>query len=201
MTPLSRNTLEVPPRKPLRGLALVLHGRGATKEDLADLAGVLAADGWHGVVPDAPMPWGAEGGFAWFESDTRERELPVARSLVASLARERQQALGLSREKTVVLGFSQGGVLSLDVALHEGVAARAGCLSGYLALPEAPATIASPVSVFMAHGTSDSLIGIAVARKSKRALEERGVAVEYHEYEMAHEIVPEEVAALRAWLG
>jgi phospholipase/carboxylesterase len=104
-------------------------------------------------------------------------------------------------EKTVVLGFSQGGVVSLDVTLNEGVAAHAGCLSGYLSMPEAPAAPAAPLRVFMAHGTADNLIRVQVARKSKRALEDMKLAVEYHEYDMGHDILPEEVVALRAWLN
>jgi phospholipase/carboxylesterase len=193
-------TVEVAPRGALRGLALVLHGRGATKEDLLEIGELLAQDGWHCVHPEAPQPWGPNG-FAWFESDTRARDLPAARGLVAGLVREKQKALALTRAETVVLGFSQGGVVSLDVALNEGVAAHAGCLSGYLAMPEAPAAPKAPLRAFVAHGTQDNLIRVAVARKTKRALEEIHVPVEFHEYEMAHEIVPDEMVALRAWLA
>lgn len=191
--------VEVAPKAALRGLAVVLHGRGATKEDLLDVGELLAQDGLHSVHPDAPIPWGD--GFAWFEPDERSRNLPAARSVVASLVRAKQNVLGVGPEKTVVLGFSQGGVVSLDVTLNEGVATRAGCLSGYLSVPEAPARPAAPLSVFMAHGTADFLIRVAVARKTKRALEELGVAVEYHEYEMPHDVIPEEVLALRKWLS
>jgi phospholipase/carboxylesterase len=193
-------TIEIPPKGPARGLAVVLHGRGASKEDLAPLGELLAADGWHAAVPDAPMPWGGEGGFAWYESDTRERDLPASRSLVAGLVRERQAALGISRAGTVVLGFSQGGVLSLDVALNEGVAERAACLSGYLSMPEAPKALSAPLRIFLAHGTKDFLIRVAVARKTRRALEDLGVPVEYREYDAAHEILDEEVSDLRRWL-
>lgn len=190
--------VEVAPKKTLRGLALVLHGRGATKEDLVDVGELLAQDGWHSVHPDAPNPWGE--GFAWFESDTRARDIPASRALVAALVREKQKQLGVGREKTVVLGFSQGGVLSLDVTLNEGVATRAGCLSGYLSVPEAPSKPVAPLRAFVAHGTADFMIRLAVAHKTRRALEDMGVPVEYHEYEMAHDVLPEEVDALRAWL-
>lgn len=192
--------VEVAPRGALRGLAVVLHGRGASKEDLVPIGEVLAQDGWHCVHPDAPNPWGGQGGYAWYESDTRERDLPASRALVSALVREKQKALSLTRDQTVVLGFSQGGVVSLDVTLNEGVASRVGCLSGYLSMPEAPKAPAKPLRTFVAHGTQDGLISVVVARKTKRALEEMKVPVEYHEYEMGHDIVPEEVVALRLWL-
>ncbi len=198
---MSLRTLEIEPRGARVGLAVVLHGRGANKEDLAPIGDLLAADGWHCVHPDAPNPWGGPGGHAWYESDTRERDLPASRALVAALVREKQAALGVGPDRTVVLGFSQGGVVSLDVTLNEGVAARAGCLSGYLSMPEAPARPAAPLGVFMAHGTRDGLITVQVARKSRRALEDLAVPVEYHEYEMAHEILEDEIDALRSWLG
>ncbi len=195
------NIIERVPEGAPRGLVLIFHGRGASKEDLADVGTLLAQDGWHCVLPDAPMPWGPEGGFCWYESDTREKDLPASRALVAALAREKQKSLGLGRGQTVVMGFSQGGVLSLDVALNEGVAARVGCLSGYLSVPEAPSKVKEPIRVFMAHGTSDFMIRVAVARKSKRLLEDLGVPVEYREYEMAHDIVPDELDDLRKWLA
>jgi phospholipase/carboxylesterase len=193
------NLIEVAPRGALCGLAVVLHGRGATKEDLVPIGELLALDGWHCVHPDAPIPWGGEG-FAWYESETRARDLPASRALVAALVREKQRGLSLPADRTVVLGFSQGGVVSLDVTLNEGVATRAGCLSGYLSEPEAPRAPKGPLNVFQAHGTADDLITVQTARKSKRALEAMKIAVAYEEYDMAHEILPEEILALRGWL-
>ena len=128
---------------------------------------------------------------------TGEQGIADARHTAAEVA----SALDIEPEETVVLGFSQGGVVSLDVTLNEGVASRAGCLSGYLSVPEAPAAPRAPLRVFVAHGTQDGLIAVQVARKTKRFLEEMKVPVAYHEYAMGHEILPEEVVALRSWLS
>src|SRR5579871_4386454 len=76
--------LEIRPKKTVpRGLAVVLHGRGATKEDLLDLGTLLATDGLVVVLPNAPIQWGD--GFAWFDSSAPTRDLPSARASVANL--------------------------------------------------------------------------------------------------------------------
>jgi phospholipase/carboxylesterase len=193
--------VELAPSRSSRGLAIVLHGRGVTKEDLVDLAALLVDDGFVGVLPDGPIPGGA--GRAWYESETRSRDLPIARSLLASLARSAQERHGIGREGTVFVGFSQGGVASLDVALHHPeLVGRAACLSGHLAVAESPSgKIAPAPRVFLAHGTQDPLIPVSRARESRDALVARGIEVRYEEYPIAHEVSPREVAALREWLA
>jgi phospholipase/carboxylesterase len=194
-------SVELLPDRPIVGLAVVMHGRGVTKEDLIDLGEVLVADGFVAVLPDGPIPWG--GGRAWFESETRSRDLPISRALVSSLVRTSQERHSLGREQTLVLGFSQGGVMSLDVALnHPELVGRAACLSGYLSSAEAPAgKIEPPPSIFLAHGTHDPLIPIARARESRDTLAARGLPLHYVEYPIPHTISPEEIAELRRWLG
>ena len=50
------------------------------------------------------------------------------------------------------------------------------------------------------HGTEDPMIAVDRARESRERLETRGVDLEYHEYEMGHQIGPESVQDLTAWL-
>lgn len=181
------------------GLALVLHGRGASKEDLEDLGLLLVEDGFAVLLPDAPLAWGP--GFAWFDPDAAVRDPRASRAAVAGLVRSYRREVGLERERTVVVGFSQGGALALDVALHErDVAARAACLSGYL-LVEPEGTLTPPASVFFGHGTEDPLVAIERGRAARDTLVRRGVPVDWNEYPIEHSICEAEVRDLRAWLG
>jgi phospholipase/carboxylesterase len=194
--------VELEPARDTGRLALVLHGRGASKEDLLDLGEVLARDGFRVVLPDAPLRWGP--GFAWYDSSTRARDLPRSRELVTKLVGARSEGAKLSRENVLLCGFSQGGVLSLDVAVHapERVA-RVACLSGYLSVEDLPsaARVEPELDVFMGHGTEDDLIPIERARAARQELERRGVRVESREYDMPHTILPEEVEDMRRWLA
>ncbi|HZV01778.1 MAG TPA: alpha/beta hydrolase-fold protein [Planctomycetota bacterium] len=191
---------ELLPEREARGLAVVLHGRGVTKEDLVELGQVLVEDGFVALVPDAPMPW--DGGRAWFDRDSRSRDIPISRGMIASLIRGAQARHGVGRDETLISGFSQGGVMSLDVALnHPDLVGRAACLSGYLSQAEAPSGKVEPApSIFMAHGTRDPLITIDRARESRDLLVSRGFAVHYVEYPIPHAISAEELVELRRWL-
>ena len=77
-------------------------------------------------------------------------------------------------------------------------------LSTYLALPDSLAaeksTANQAIPIFMAHGTQDEVIPLAMAEQSRRALERAGYAVEWHEYTMPHSVALEEIQAISAWL-
>jgi phospholipase/carboxylesterase len=55
--------------------------------------------------------------------------------------------------------------------------------------------------IFMAHGSQDPVVPIALGEFSREALEAVGYGVEWHTYLMPHSLCPEEVAHLKAWLA
>ena len=54
--------------------------------------------------------------------------------------------------------------------------------------------------IFMAHGSQDPVVPIALGEFSREALETLGYGVEWHTYLMPHALCEPEVADLRAWL-
>ena len=54
--------------------------------------------------------------------------------------------------------------------------------------------------IFMAHGRMDPMIPIIRAVTSREALTALGYSVEWHEYPMGHQVCPEEIADIGAWL-
>ena len=54
--------------------------------------------------------------------------------------------------------------------------------------------------IFIAHGTFDDVIHVQEGRSAHDALSRAGYPSEYQEYEMAHQITPEVIADLSAWL-
>jgi len=52
----------------------------------------------------------------------------------------------------------------------------------------------------LAHGVNDSIIDIYDARETQNKLINRGLDVEYHEYEMEHQIIESELNDIKNWL-
>lgn len=204
-----RYVLNVPSGKPddaALPLVIVMHGRGADANDLADLAPMID-DGYRFVFPNAakqfePSP-GYTFGWSWFDGWP-----PEPRSIVAS----RMQLLALIDElvvrypthagKLVVAGFSQGGMMAIDVAFRTaqkvaGVVVMSGAI--YEAgMPDLRAQKDLPV--LLIHGTQDEMIPVINAHRTRHILEENGVMPEYHELPMGHHVTPESMAVVLEFL-
>jgi phospholipase/carboxylesterase len=118
---------------------------------------------------------------------------------------EREQGRGVTAQRIVLAGFSQGGAIVLQTGLR--YAQRLGgilALSTYLPLAgtlDAERSAANRgLPVFMAHGTHDPMIHIKRARESRAALEALGYMVQWQEYAMPHAVCGEEIADIAAWL-
>jgi phospholipase/carboxylesterase len=194
-----------------------LHGLGADGHDFEPIVPELGL-GFpvRFVFPHAPVrPVTINGGMAmraWYDIlgfDRHSKEDAAGiRASAAAVTRliDREIERGMSPDRIVLAGFSQGGAIALHTALRDprtlaGVLA----LSTYLPLnstlaSERNAANAS-VPIFMAHGTSDSVLPLALAESSRRVLEALGYAVDWHSYAMAHTVCLEEIGAIAAWLA
>ena len=91
-----------------------------------------------------------------------------------------------------LLGFSQGAALACAYALlNPGRVATLAGLAGFL--PEAAAELAADgglagLPVFLAHGTQDAMVPVALARKSAAILEQAGARVTYCEDDVGHKL-------------
>ncbi len=209
-------TLE--PDSPATACVLWLHGLGADGNDFVPIVPELNLPAGHGVrfvFPNAPtMPVTINGGYvmrAWYdivsaELDKRADEAGVRRSqaLVEALVAE-QRGKGIASERILLAGFSQGGVIALQTGLrYPEKLAGIMALSTYLAAADSLGTEASAanrqIPLFMAHGSMDPVIPVALAKLSKARLETHGYKVEWHEYGMPHSVCVEEVDDIAAFL-
>jgi len=196
------NAISIPPRngKPPQRLFVGLHGWGANAADLAGLAPLLAFDDCLLAFPDAPFahPHVAEGR-AWYDLETRDRDqLARSRAGLVTWLQELLDSTGLSGDRLVLSGFSQGGAMALDVGLVLPLAGVV-CLSGYLHEPPSARSPFPPV--LLVHGSLDPVVPIAAARSARDALVAAGVEVDYREFEMQHEIQPAVVALVQQFLA
>src|SRR5206468_476878 len=106
------------PLERARAAIVMLHGRGATAESILDLAGPLATPGVAYLAPQAA-------GGAWYPRrfmepiETNEPWLSSALATVGA-ALARLEAAGIPVERSVLMGFSQGGCLALEYAARNG---------------------------------------------------------------------------------
>ena len=187
-------------------LVIGLHGRGSNAEDLAGLAPALDPT-WRYLFPQAPNPFpgGIPGAFSWYEPIPADPvEMAEARAVLTRFLAATHARLGVGPERTALFGFSQGAVMTLDAGLRASprYAALAG-LSGYLAeSDELPKVIAAAREqpVLLVHGTRDPILDVALARRARQLLEGNGLAPEYHEFPMAHQISADSLEAVATFL-
>ncbi len=173
-----------------RQLVILLHGVGADGNDLIGLAPHWAQQlpGALFLSPDGPEPYDmAPFGRQWFSLADRTPELVSAgiagaapvltRFIDAALARQ-----GLDEGALALVGFSQGTMMALHVALTRArpVAAQVG-YSGALAGPEAAAgAFRSRPPVMLVHGEGDDVVPVECHLDAVEKLRAGGVAVTAH---------------------
>ncbi|MEE9389528.1 MAG: alpha/beta fold hydrolase [Paracoccaceae bacterium] len=186
--------LESARRGPAQGQAkqvvVFLHGYGADGNDLLGLANPLEPHmpDTAFVAPNAPEQCvGNPMGFQWFpipwlDGSSEEESARAMQAGVADLNAYLDQILldeGLSADRMILLGFSQGTMMSLHVAPRR-VPAVAGVVgfSGRLLEPESLAedVVARP-PVLLLHGDQDEMVPPASMPDAAQALAENGFDV------------------------
>ncbi|WP_114974062.1 alpha/beta hydrolase-fold protein [Rhodoferax ferrireducens] len=198
------------PARP-KACVLLLHGVGGSEMNLAELAGAIDPDTLV-VLPRGPLEF-APGQFGWFRvaftasgPSIVAAEAEQSRQAVIRFIGQLQAAYGIDPKKTVVAGFSQGGIVSASVALSapEQVGGFA-VLSGRI-LPELEPHIASRERLstlrgFIAHGEFDNKLPMTWAQRADSWLTELGIAHETRLYPMGHEISAAVASDFLHWLG
>lgn len=197
---MSLNVISVPPikGKTPQGLIVLLHGWGANAQDLAPLASMLGLPEFQFLFPNAPFPhpYAPPGSLMWYDLEKRDaQQLAASRQQLLDWLGTLAQETGVPSERTILGGFSQGGAMTLEVGLSLPLAALV-VLSGYLH-PRTQSDAASAAPIFMAHGRQDPVVPLTAAQQAKESLIAMGVALEYQEFDMGHEIRPEVLSLLR----
>jgi predicted esterase len=188
------------PLNSARAAMILLHGRGATAEDIMTVASQVQAPGWIYFAPQAA-------GNAWYPNpftapiEANEPYLSAALEMISSLV-ERVEAR-VPAHRMVLLGFSQGACLTLEWAARH--ARRYGAvvgLSGGLIGPDGtprdnPGSF-DGTPVFLGCSDVDPYIGKDRVEDAAHVLEGMGAAVDLRLYPgMGHMVNEDEIAALR----
>lgn len=184
-------------------LLVVMHGLGSNEHDLLGLAPLL---GDRATIASlrAPLPYG--GGWAWFGAGG---QASTDQSLIDASARgvlDWLDTLGDTFSRVGLLGFSQGGAMSLQLLrLAPERFAYAVQLSGFVAAGghEGDAVLAAAeprIPAFQAIGTMDPVIEPAATARTTEWMA-RHLDVESHAYPMAHQVTQPEIDDVVAFLA
>jgi lysophospholipase-2 len=215
-------TITLSPTNPAQqsGLLVISHGLGDTAEGFADVAQMIAASMPHLkiILPTAPtQPVTMNMGMpmpSWYDItglDERSNENckgihESKKTLVDILEKEHIESK-LSYDRMVLMGFSQGGALSLFTGMQlakEQKLAGIVVMSGYLpAKSQFQITNGlEDVPIMHYHGQSDPMVQVAMAKRSQEVVKENGaVNYELKTYPgLVHSVNMEEIEDIKKFL-
>ncbi len=212
-------TVEVNPPRPAQYSVIWMHGLGADGHDFEDIIPLLQLPprcSVRFIFPHAPhravtINMGMRMR-AWYDilnpvlgSSIEDIDgIDDACARISELIRQENDN-GVSTERIVLAGFSQGGAIALHLGLRypeqlAGILA----LSTYLpkiAQVEAEARQANRTTpILYLHGLLDPVIPITVAKHSQQVLADLGYQVEVKNYPIPHSLCPEEIHDIGRWL-
>jgi phospholipase/carboxylesterase len=166
-------------------LVLLFHGVGGTPENMLPLARRLAAALPGAAVISVPSPDRCDmgAGYQWFsvrgvtEDNRRERVMLAMNGYVATI-REMQRIHRCTPDQTVLVGFSQGGIMALESSLRPDAPANhvVSIAGRFVQLPQAAPTSA----VFhLLHGARDGVIDASHSAAAARQLGHLGAVVDF----------------------
>lgn len=193
-----------------------LHGLGADGNDFVPIIAQLGLPqemAIRFIFPNAPIiPITLNQGYqmpGWYDitsaeiADRGEDSKGIASSseyIQQLIDAEREQ--GISIDRIIIAGFSQGGAIALHVGLnYRDLLAGVMALSTYLPdCAHAKKAQHTDLNIFMAHGTQDSVVQYKYGKMSLSTLQQQGYAVKWHEYPMGHSVCAEQIKDISRWL-
>lgn len=194
------NARRRPAIAPAAGQVVLLHGFGANADDLLGLDASLARPDLDLWAVEAPLPCpGTPAGRMWY--DLTQTNWPGFHEAIAALE-SWLQALphqgGQPLTKTVLLGFSQGGAMTLEMGSRLPVQGLAVC-SGYWH-PSLVWPTAQLATAVITHGTIDPVVPYAAAEEIHDRLQAAGCQSQLVSTQSGHWIDEIAIAAIRDFL-
>ena len=190
-------------------LVILLHGFGASMDDLAGLCPAIDRTGYLYAFPNAPMPFTigpGVTGYGWTppRGEGTAEDAQRAKGLLETFFQEVMDLYRVPAGKVILGGFSQGGGMTYRCGL-----ARPDTFRGLVALssvlpepdelrPTLPVERTQPI--FVSHGVHDDILPVEHGRRAREFLEAEGYEPDYREYPMRHEISPDVMGDLVPWI-
>jgi len=208
-------TVEINPQEPPVAVVIWLHGLGADGHDFESIVPQLhlpASLPIRFVFPHAPeiavTAFGGQRARAWFDFNPGGgTDLPGLKKSVLQVHDLIQNEIdnGTPAERILLAGFSQGGVLAFQTALYypkplAGLLALSTFLTSAEDLGSSKAEVNANIPILICHGQQDMVLPMQLGKSAFDALQQANYTVQWREYPMAHEVCPEEIREISAWL-
>ena len=135
----------------------------------------------------------------WYDLEREDyKGLTQSQEMLTEWLQSLENLTGIPLTSTILCGFSQGGAMTLDVGLTLPLAGLI-CLSGYL--HRTPQELEPPLpSVLIVHGKYDNVVPLSAAQRVRDHLMGLGTPMQYKEFEMGHEILPDVLEVIREFI-
>jgi predicted esterase len=194
----------LPAKNTSKHLMVVLHGLGDSARGFLWLQEALEIDSLNYLLLNAPEPYYT--GYRWYDIEAPLPGIVQSRNILtevfAVLGRE-----GYPPEKTSLLGFSQGCLMTLEFgARHSDRLAAYIGISGYTINPAELLKDLNPKvnhgDWLITHGTKDEILPVAVTRSQIKILRDGGFEIDYREYSKTHTLdLERELPDVRSWIA
>lgn len=193
-------------------VVIMLHGYGSNEADLFDISKTLDSR-FITFSLRAPMMLG-EGSYCWYNITRVEgkpfiydyKEVKASTEKIMSFISNACRAYKVDSTQVFLMGFSQGAILSYELAALSpkkirGIMALSGRMMEETKVLKTNWADLVKVKYFIAHGNSDNTIKQEESDKAYEYLKERKVTdLIYKRYEMPHSICGAELNDIKVWL-
>ena len=199
------------PKKEIQNppLLILLHGYGSNEQDLFSFSEELPDD-FLIISAQAPLSMGF-GAYAWYtinfdDVNGKFSDLKQAKESIDKIAvfiDEIKKKYNTNPDKTFLLGFSQGAILSYSLSFfHPNKVQNVIALSGYVNKDLLPENISKKITTnyYCSHGSVDQVLPVAWARESKPFLDNLGFENVYSEYPVGHGVAPQNFYSFKSWI-
>jgi phospholipase/carboxylesterase len=208
----------IEPKSTATSCVIWLHGLGDSGDGFAPIVPVLNLPKTHGirfVFPHAPeQPVTINQGYvmrSWYDiksMDLHNRaDMPGVLESESAIHALIQQQIdsGISANKIVLAGFSQGGVVSLFTGLRypkklAGIMALSCYLPTADRLPDNLTEENKHTPILQNHGDQDEVVPMSSGKMANQLLIDAGYQAKWQSYRMPHSVLPEQLSDISSWL-
>lgn len=189
----------------------MLHGYGSDENDLFSFASELPKElliisirapytmqpygnAWYTIHFDAPQG-------KWNDNE----QAIESRDKISVFIDEACEAYRADTDNVTLLGFSQGTILSIAVALTypekvKNIIALSGYVNADILPKQLEAKTFDHLDFYCSHGSSDQVIPVEWARRTPHFFNQLNIKHVYKEFPVGHGVAPQNFYELKAWL-